>query len=64
MNGLNYLKATEPLRGDSLCFTIQLPGVPGTHWSTSEGWKAELILEPCSGFELANPGLGIQRLNH
>ena len=22
MDGLNYLKATEPLRGGSLCFTI------------------------------------------
>ena len=24
-------KATEPLRGDSLLFTTQSPGVPGTH---------------------------------
>ena len=29
--GLNYLKATEPLRGDSLFLTNQSPGVPGTH---------------------------------
>ena len=28
--GFNCLKATEPLRGDSLLFTIQFPGVPGT----------------------------------
>ena len=27
--GFNCLKATEPLRGDSLLFTIQFPGVPG-----------------------------------
>ena len=27
--------------------------------STSEGWKAESILEPPSGFELGIPGLGI-----
>ena len=32
--------------------------------STSEGWKAELTLEPLSGFEHGTPGLGIQRLNH
>ena len=29
MDGVNYLKATEPLRGESLSFTIQSPGVPG-----------------------------------
>ena len=29
--GFNCLKATEPLRGDSLPFTPQYPGVPGTH---------------------------------
>ena len=28
--GFNCLKATEPLRGDSLLFTIQFPGVYGT----------------------------------
>ena len=27
--------------------------------STSEGWKAELTLEPPSGFELGTPELGI-----
>ena len=32
--------------------------------STLEGWKAELTLEPPSGFEHGTPGLGIQRLNH
>ena len=31
---------------------------------TSEGWKAESILESPSGFEQGTPGLGIQRLNH
>ena len=29
--GFNYLKATEPLQGDSLPFTAKSPGVPGTH---------------------------------
>ena len=32
--------------------------------SNSEGWKAESILEPPSGFEHGTPGLGIQRLKH
>ena len=32
--------------------------------STSERWKAELTLEPPSGFEHEAPGLGIQHLNH
>ena len=31
MDGINCLKATEPLRGDSLLFTTQSPGFPGTH---------------------------------
>ena len=29
--GFNCLKVTEPLRGDSLFFTTQFPGLPGTH---------------------------------
>ena len=37
----NCLKATEPLQGDSLLFTIHFPGIPGTHlidlWSM-KGW--------------------------
>ena len=32
--------------------------------STLEGWKAELTLEPPSGFEHGTPGLGIQCFNH
>ena len=28
--GINCLKATEPLQGDSLLLTTQSPGVPGT----------------------------------
>ena len=39
--GLNCLKATETLRGDSLHFTIQSLGVPGTHlinFSRMKGW--------------------------
>ena len=29
--GFNCIKATEPLRGDSLLFTTRSPGVPGTY---------------------------------
>ena len=32
------------------------------NWSTSEGWKTELTLEPPSGFEPRTLGLGIQSL--
>ena len=34
------------------------------NWPTSEGWKAELTLEPPGSFEPGTPGLGIQCLNH
>ena len=33
-------------------------------WPTSEGWKAELTLEPLSCFEPGPPELGIQRPNN
>ena len=29
--GFNCLKATESLKGDSLRFNTQSPGIPGTH---------------------------------
>ena len=29
--GFSWLKATEPLQGDSLCFTTNFPEIPGTH---------------------------------
>ena len=37
--GFNCLKATEPLQGDSLLFTTQSPGVPGTHLINFDGMK-------------------------
>ena len=61
--GFNYLKGTEPLWAGSLLFNTKFPEIPGT-WSTSKGWKAELTLEPPSGFEHGTPELGIQHLNH
>ena len=45
-------------------FATKFPEIPGTIWSTSEGWKAELTLEPPSSLELETPGLGIQRLSY
>ena len=32
IEGLNCLKAVEPLRGDSLLLTAKSTGVPGTHF--------------------------------
>ena len=47
----NCFKATEPLQGDSLLFTNEYTGGPGTHLINLERMKAELALEPPSGFE-------------
>ena len=54
----------QPLQRGSLLFTIQFPEIPGTHYVTSEGWKAEQTLEPPSSFEQRTPGLGIQHLKY
>ena len=59
--GFNCLKATEPLRGGSLLFTIKFPVLI---CSTLKGWIPDLTLEPPSCFEHGTPGLGIQCLNH
>ena len=40
--GFNYLKATEKIRGDSLLFTTQFPGFPGTQ-DNLESQKKEII---------------------
>ena len=63
--GFNCLKATESLQGESQ-LTIQFPGFQEflvLNWLPSEGWKAELSLEPPSGFQPETTGLGIYRLN-
>ena len=63
--GFNSLKATEPLRQDSLLFTTQSPGVPGTHLIDIGRMKeCDFTLEPPSGFEPGTPGLGNQHPNH
>ena len=59
--GFNCLKATEPLQGDNLLFTIHFPGIQVLIWPIYEVWKAELSLEPTGGFEYGGPELGIQR---
>ena len=62
--GFNCLKATEPLRGSSLLFTTKFPEVIVLIWLTSEGWKAESVLDPPSGFEHQTSELEIQCLDH
>ena len=54
----NSLNATELLQRGRLLFTLKSPGVSGVMSSIMEGWKAELTLEPPSGFEQDIPGLG------
>ena len=49
--GLNCLKATWPLQGDSLLFTTQPPGVPDTHLINFDRIKEWNKLDPPSRFE-------------
>ena len=51
------------IRGGSLLSTSSFQKFLVLIWSTSEGWKAEWISEPSSGFERKTLGLGIQRVN-
>ena len=48
--GFIWLKAIQPLRGDSLLFTIKFPGVPGTQLidlrSLSWLWNHPVVLNP------------------
>ena len=48
--GFIWLKAIQPLRGDSLHFTIKFPGVPGTQLidlrSLSWLWNHPVVLNP------------------
>ena len=64
MDGVNCLKAAEPLRGDSLLFTTKFPENPGTRLIDLERMKGLVDLEQPSGFEHGTPGLGIRGLNH
>ena len=58
--GFNCLNATKPLRGDSLLFTIQSPGVPGTHLIDLGRMKGCGL--PWSYPAVLNPGLWIEKL--
>ena len=45
--GFICLKATEPLRGDSLLFTTKFPGIPVTHFmdlGRMKGWVDPVVL--------------------
>ena len=55
---MDVLQLPRPLQGNSLLFTTWFPELAGT-----QRMKAELTLEPPSGFELGTPGLEIQHLN-
>ena len=62
--GFKWPKATEPLRADGLLFTIQSPGVPGTHlinFGRMKGWN-NLDFEATQQIWIQDPGLGIQHL--
>ena len=47
----------ELLRGSSLLFTTKFPEILVLILSTSEEWKAELTLEPSSGFKHRTSGI-------
>ena len=51
MDGVNCLKATEPLRGDSFLFTTKFPEIPGTHLIALGRMKTKSTLKPPNGFE-------------
>ena len=52
----NCLKVTEQLRGDSLLFTTQFPGVPGTNLIDFGKMKGWLYLGAPSVFGPGTPG--------
>ena len=52
---LNCLKATEPLRRDSLLFTNKFPEIPGTHLNHPR--KEEMLSRPWSQPVVLNSGL-------
>ena len=45
--GFNCLKATQPLQGGSLHFSLQFPEIPGTPWKDkrlSRPWSHPVVL--------------------
>ena len=59
MDGVQLLKATEPLWGDSLLFTTRSLGVPGTDLIS----LGRMTSEQPSDFEPRTTELGVQRHN-
>ena len=60
----NRLKATEPLRGDSLLLPLTPQEFLVLISSILEGWKDEFTLKPPCGFKPGTPRLEIQCPNH
>ena len=53
--GLNYLKATKPLQGDSLLFTTKFPEIPGAHLINLGRMKGWVDLEATQWFWTRDP---------
>ena len=62
--GFNCLKATEPLRGDSLLFTIQFPVVHGTHLINLGSMKDWVDLRATQWFWTWDPWIENPAPNH
>ena len=62
--GFNCFKATEPLGGDSLLFSTEFPGIPGTYLIDLERMKSFVDLETTQGFRIKDSGLEIQHPSH
>ena len=62
--GINCLKARATSRRQFTFYHLSPQKCLVLTLSTSEGWKAELTLEPLSGLEHGTHGLRIQHLNH
>ena len=62
MDGVQLTSRLQPLWRGSLLFTTSSKIFLVLILSNSEGWKAESNLEPPSGSEDGNPGLGTQCL--
>ena len=60
--GLNCLKATEPLQGDSLLFTDRFPGVVYSFDWLLKDEKAESTLDPASNlkFDILFPAIKLR----
>ena len=63
MDGLQLLQDQSHFEEAVYFITLSSQSFLVLFLSTSEGWKAELILEPFNGFDHKTPGLGIQHLN-